>query len=236
MTESRPSSRPAFKLPEPPGLPGLERRAGELRQQLRSTAPEVIANRARAVFVPSAAGAGEFRFHLFQIPVTGAYPDFIFTSGAAPLPEFQQALLLYYLATADGEPLGGEWVSFAALPGGRLYDQAFQGYSGTRLRNTAVQAGGEDQFLDLMERASLALGGQRVDIGAAAFAFLALPALPVLISCWPGDEDFPSSCKVLFDASATHYLPIDGCAILGSHLVSRLVRWISNNPPVPPLP
>ncbi len=29
------------------------------------------------------------------------------------------------------------------------------------------------------------------------------------VNYWCGDEDFPSSCKILFDSSASHYLPTD---------------------------
>jgi len=41
---------------------------------------------------------------------------------------------------------------------------------------------------------------------------------------WQGDEDFPSTCQVLFDASASHYLPTDAYAILGSTLTRRLIK------------
>jgi hypothetical protein len=44
----------------------------------------------------------------------------------------------------------------------------------------------------------------------------------MLVTYWLGDEDFPSSCKILFDSSATHYMPIDGCAIAGSMLAKKL--------------
>jgi hypothetical protein len=43
-----------------------------------------------------------------------------------------------------------------------------------------------------------------------------------MVTYWLGEEEFPSSAKILFDATATHYLPIDVCAILGSMLVSRI--------------
>jgi hypothetical protein len=38
-----------------------------------------------------------------------------------------------------------------------------------------------------------------------------------------GDENFPASCQILFDASACHYLPTDVCAILGSMLTRKLL-------------
>jgi hypothetical protein len=39
---------------------------------------------------------------------------------------------------------------------------------------------------------------------------------------WEGDEDFPSTYQILFDAAVSHHLPTDACAILGSILTHRL--------------
>ena len=134
-----------------------------------------------------------------------------------PSPAFQQALFLYYLITADAAPLSGRWVSFADLPDGRMYNAAFQGYTGDELARTfGLNLEG---FKTACEKA----GAQAVDAGDAAFRFQALPRVELLVVYHLGDEDFPSSCKILFDASATHYLPIDGCAILGSLLVKKIL-------------
>jgi hypothetical protein len=46
----------------------------------------------------------------------------------------------------------------------------------------------------------------------------------MLLVCWTGDEDFPAACQLLFDASAPHYLPTDGCAITGSLLTRQLLK------------
>jgi hypothetical protein len=132
------------------------------------------------------------------------------------LPNFQQASLLYYLRTADGTPIKNKWVSFADLPDGRMYNAAFQGYSGDEI----VKVFGFD--LDAFKSACLVAGGKPVDIGSASFTFQALPRVPLMLTYWLGDADFPSSCKILFDESACHYLPIDACAILGSMLVRKL--------------
>ena len=133
------------------------------------------------------------------------------------LPVFLQALILYYLNTSDGFPLSGNWISFADLPDGRTYNAAFQGYTGDEI----VRAFGPD--LDGIKLACEVAGGKPLDIGDASFVFSLLPRFPMLVTYWLGDGDFPSSCKVLFDQSATHYLPIDGCAIAGSMLTKRLV-------------
>lgn len=214
-------SRFPFKKPDPQTPPGLESRAGELRNRLEGIPAEALAARAGTSYIQIGAGRGEFHFHLFDKPIVGAFPNLtFFTPTGDKLPDFLQALLLYYFVSADGTPLTGQWVSFADLPGGRIYNQAFQGYSGDVLRNFIPH----EQSLERFKTACLALGGQPLEIGSASFTFPALPRVPLLLTFWLGDEDFPSSCKVLFDSSATHYLPIDGCAILGSQLTSRLIK------------
>jgi len=216
------SSRFPFKKPEQTP-PGLESRAGELRASLEPVPAETIAARTGTSYLEIGIGRGEFHFNLFDKPIVGAFPNLtFFTPAGDKLPDFLQALLLYYFVSADGAPLTGQWVSFADLPGGRMYNQAFQGYSGDVVRNSIPQTDGLERF----KSACLALGGQPLDIGTASFTFPALPRVPLLITFWLGDEDFPSSCKVLFDSSATHYLPIDGCAILGSQLTGKIVKRI----------
>jgi hypothetical protein len=77
---------------------------------------------------------------------------------------------------------------------------------------------GADQFA----AAALAIGGAPLPFADLAFAFRPLPCAPLLIACWQGDEDFPASCRILFDASAPRHLSTDACAILGSMLARRL--------------
>jgi len=160
---------------------------------------------------------GELHIPFWEDVCILSFPELIgYNTHDDQLPDFQQALLLYYLITADGAPITNKWVSFADLPDGRMYNAAFQGYSGDEV----VKAFGFE--LDAFKSACLRAGGKPVDIGSASFAFQALPRLPLMITYWLGDEDFPSSCKILFDESASHYLPIDACAILGSMLVRKL--------------
>jgi hypothetical protein len=126
-------------------------------------------------------------------------------------------LLLYYFSNADGSPLTGRWISFAELPDGRVYNQAYQGYSGDLL----ARRYGAD--LTGLERASRSLDGERVAYGDLGFVFLALPRVSLLAVLWRADDEFPASGKVLFDSSAVHYLPTDVCAILGSMLTRKLL-------------
>jgi hypothetical protein len=61
------------------------------------------------------------------------------------------------------------------------------------------------------------------NLGDASYAFWALPRVPVLVVYWLGDEEFPSSAQILFEASACHYLTPAACAILGSTITRRFI-------------
>ncbi len=128
----------------------------------------------------------------------------------------RSSMFFYYLLTADGVPLAGKWLAFRELPGGMFYHQAYQSYSGDRLAKAI------DNHVGVFERAAKTLSGIKLDVGDAAFAFDALPRVRVAAVYYAGDEDFPASANVLFDASAIHYLPTDALGGVGSSLVDRL--------------
>ena len=132
---------------------------------------------------------------------------------------FIQSLILTYLASANGTTPSGRWIGFRELPDGMFYAQAFRGYTGRRL---VRQLEGN---VAAFRRAAQALDGRPVDqIGDAGFAFEVLPRLRIAVVFWEGDEEFPSQARVLFEDSAANYMPTDGLAILGSHLVGHILR------------
>jgi len=191
----------------------------ELRLHLEGIEPAVLAER-----TGSELDGSEFRLHLWGKPVRLVMPEFTALDAATrqPLRPDQQMLLLYYFSTADGTPETGQWISFADLPGGRFYNQAFQGYTGHEL----VKAFGPDQAT--FERAAAILDGRHYPLGDSAFLFHALPRVALLVIFWQGEDsedtvDFPPAYQILFDSSANHYLPTDACAILGSSLTRRLI-------------
>lgn len=199
----------------------LGRRVTELRAVLLGQDPFEVARRTGCIYSPQ---ASRFSLHLLQQELEVSYPELVVYTrpSNSEAPVFTQALLLYYFSTADGSPLAGRWISFSELPNGRFYAQAFQGYTGAEL----ARAFRED--LVSFEKSAASRGGQRLATGSEipgdfAFYFSGLPRLPLLVAAWQGDEDFPASFQVLFDGAASHYLPTDGCAILASSLVGKLI-------------
>ncbi len=220
----------AFRQPPPPVNDperGLPARLNALRRELAYEEPYALAERCGAAYcgpIPSHAAKMEAR-GVFSLPMWGrtvqvSYPAFeaFWQPENTPLGLLEQGLLAYYLARCDGTLPAGRWISFSELPDGRFYNQAFQGYTGDILGRSLG-----DQLAVFKERA-LACSGEPFALGDAAFSFFALPHVPVLVVAWLGDEDFPTRYQVLFDASISHHLPTDGCAILGSTLVRRLLK------------
>ena len=211
--------KPQNSTPDPTSI---ARRAQELRGLLHGADPLLLAARTGCVFVEDQPGEGAFEVAFWGQPVRLSYPEFTARDSrtAADLPPFIQAMLLYYFNTADGTPLTGRWISFADLPDGRFYNQAFQGYTGAELQRHFKNDP------EALRQASLRASGSLIkgSPGDYAFYFQALPRFPLLLVIWEGDEDFPPSFQLLFDAAAAHYLPTDACAILGSSLTSRLKK------------
>jgi hypothetical protein len=132
---------------------------------------------------------------------------------------FIQSLILTYLASANGTTPSSRWIGFRELPDGMFYAQAFRGYTGIRL--VRQLEGGIQAF----RRAAEALDGKPVrQIGDAGYVFTVLPRLHIAVVYWRGDEEFPSQARVLFEDTADSYMPTDGLAILGSHLVGYILK------------
>ncbi len=127
-------------------------------------------------------------------------------------------LMLHYLATADGMRPADRWVSFRELPDGLFYAQAFAGHAEGLLAEKFGVA--PDRFRRRCEE----LGGSPLNLADASFRFQALPRLAMAALLWEGDEEFPAQARILFDASAGHYLPTEDLSGMGDWLAHRLTR------------
>jgi hypothetical protein len=191
---------------------GLLRKVGALRADLLTREPLSLAKNTGAEY-----RNGRFYLDIWAKPVSLAVDDFVAIDleDNTPCDGLTQAMLAYYFHTSDGAPVSGEWIAFSELPHGQFYAAAFQGYTGNKL--AALFGDNIDSF----KQAAVMINGRAQIFGDAAFYFQALPRVPVAAVCWLGDEDFPTSFRLLFDDSIRHHLPTDGCAILGSMLVRK---------------
>ncbi|RCK76300.1 MAG: hypothetical protein ANABAC_0451 [Anaerolineae bacterium] len=197
----------------------LAQRVQELREQLVVENPEQLATNTATRFSVNEDGKGHFRFPYWQDEILLPVPAFLAISAKdqKELGVAHQALILYYFITARPAPLTEKWVSFAELPDGRFYNQAFQGYTGNLLRQHFGNR------LDKLEQAILKHQGIEHPFADRAYLFWVFPRVPLLLVYWQGDEDFPPNYQILFDACVASYLPTDACAIAGSMLTRKLI-------------
>ena len=128
-------------------------------------------------------------------------------------------LLLHYLLLADGAPPAGEWKAYRELPDGLFYAASFAGRAEAPLARAFA---GSPAGLDAFRAAAASAGGDALTLGDASFRFVALPRVDVAVLVWAGDDEEPGEARVLFDASAGHYLPAEDLAGLGGQLAHRL--------------
>src|SRR5512141_2696214 len=103
----------------------LADRVDELRSTLRFQDPGLVAAPSGVPYLTLGPNRGELHIPLWEDVCILSFPELIgYNTHDDQLPDFQQALLLYYLKTADGVLLTGKWVSFADLPDGRMYNAA----------------------------------------------------------------------------------------------------------------
>jgi len=196
----------------------LERRSDELREDLFQRDVNQLAE-LTGTTLRREDGESLFEFLYWGKPVQLSSRDFLARDPESqhPLPPIHQAMIMYYFHSSKGSPATGKWISFSELADGQFYNSAFQGYTAQKL--TQYFKTEYDKF----EARNEALCGVKVDFGDGAFRYQILPQIAALIVYWKGDEEFPPSYKILFEDIADYHLPTDGCAILGSMLVGKLM-------------
>lgn len=125
-------------------------------------------------------------------------------------------VLLAHYSLASPIPLSGKLVKFKDIPGGYAYEGAFN----QRAIQPIAEVFGENPE-ELLEAAKL-LGGLRLNLGDFSFEVAALKAIPLTYILWAAGE-FPASASILYDESASNYLPTEDLAVLGELTTCRLL-------------
>ncbi len=125
--------------------------------------------------------------------------------------------LLCHYSSAKKVERAGQLTRFASLPGGQAYEKAFLIRA---VQPIAYEFGKTPE--KLIESARL-LGGVERTYGDSAVELFSLPHVPLVIILW-GESEFPAEASVLFDKSASCYLPTEDLAVLGELTAFRLVE------------
>jgi len=135
-------------------------------------------------------------------------------------PDFTVRIVLayYILHGGQGEP-AGRWAAYRDFKDGAFFHGAF---SGMVENNIAEHFSGR---MSELEEAAAALGGRPLEAGLGGdfcCRFPALPRVPLALVFYDGDEDFPASARILFDAGAPQFLDMECLAVLGLILSDQL--------------
>ncbi|HID86268.1 MAG TPA: DUF3786 domain-containing protein [Anaerolineae bacterium] len=189
-------------------------------RDLQKLDPQIVGWCSDARYQDLGEGRGRFELSFLGQRYVIRYPDIaVWEEETGQEPSIAvQILLLHYLIHADGTPPAGEWIAFRQLPGGMGYEAAHK----RRATIPLTRAFGEDR--EAFVQAARALGGESLEFGDASFLFRILPRLWMAVVLHLGDEEFPPSVRVLYDAAADHYLPTEDLAILADLLRNRLIR------------
>lgn len=132
-------------------------------------------------------------------------------------------LILHYLITANGAPVQNRWISFKELPDGAIYIDPFT----RRTINPMVKTFADKQ--DLFFELAQTMGARKETLGDTSLTINVFPRIPITYILYGGDEEFPASGNVLFDGSASNYLPTEDYAIAASLVVYKLAALAAQN-------
>lgn len=135
-----------------------------------------------------------------------------------PYNKWISILLLHYIRHQGRGDLTGQWVSFSELKGGLVKSSTFQRDCEEPLRELFDDLG--DRIDPYIER----IGGSPVHGWPVDKAWMInlLPKIRVLILYSKGDEEFPSSLKVVFDRITDNFLDVESIVFLLEGFVHTL--------------
>lgn len=145
-------------------------------------------------------------------------------AGHAVIDTLTMKVLVLHHIVAAGENQGsaarvmGQWIDYRSLQHGAVV--------GAHLAKSTTENLGSYFALDNDQRVARALrwGGKPIELADQGFVFKFFPRLPVALIHWAGDEEFPSYSKILYDISASNYMPTHGLAALTEFLIFRLAE------------
>jgi Domain of unknown function (DUF3786) len=194
----------------------LDQALRKARKEFKLLDPAWMASRSGTTY--------SFPHKSFTVSLFGEAYRIGFPAGSAerqdgsPASARERLIILHYLIQADGTAVKEEWVGYRDLPGARYHEPAFiaeverplsEGLAG-QLEDLRSWAKRNARILELT--------------GDLAFAWEALPLVPLLIIFNEKDEEFPASARMLFDISAPNYLPTEDLSVLAEIATQRLLE------------
>jgi hypothetical protein len=185
------------------GSPG-EDKAWEI---LAAKKPEDVC---RAAAVSYDAISGSFRIRSFGMGFSVSVRDKGITSTAAGSDVllkkpgyFFKLSILWYLASSKDIACTGRLVKLQNIKGGDIFTK---GSHVLPLEPLARKYGRDKE--GFIEKGK-SLGGEPINLGDAALRLFPLPRIPVALSLWLEDDEFPARADLFFDSTCDLLIPTD---------------------------
>ena len=109
-----------------------------------------------------------------------------------------------------------EFVTYAQMPWGEVYDKPFHGRCVNRL------AGTYGARIAAFRKACEGLGGRPLESSGTGYEFAFLPGLFLRFIVWEGDEEFPASAQILFSDNFPRAFSAEDRVIACEYTLGRL--------------
>jgi hypothetical protein len=134
----------------------------------------------------------------------------------------EKILIMHYLVTSDGAPLQGEEVTLEKIPSAAFYYPTYK----ARTIDLIISRCPSGQ--NFIERAK-GIGFNPASAGRDnlyRLKSLVLPNVPLHFILWNSSDNTPDiqRLKILYDASITHYLPLEDIIILTEFVSHKIIK------------
>ncbi len=120
-----------------------------------------------------------------------------------PVDIFLGLFIIIFLLKSKDIDISGQWISEKDMQGGVAF------FTGPHTIPTKMIADKFGHDLEGFKQTCLDLGGSPLDMAEAAFSFMIVPAIPVAVLLWKGDEEFSAEARLLFDKTITEHMALD---------------------------
>ena len=143
----------------------------------------------------------DFMVFLHERTIASGFPESAVLLGK--LGEFFRLSLLWYLVSAKYIPCTGRLTRIEQIKGGEAFSR------GSHVLPLGKLAGKYGNDREGFLRKGKALGGVVRQYGDASIELPAFPRVPVVITLWLADDEFPARADLLLDSSCDLQLPPD---------------------------
>jgi hypothetical protein len=164
----------------------------------------------RAAAVAYDAASGSYRITCFAMDFMVSLREKSITSMAegnsvllTRLGYFFRLSVLWYLVSAKDITCTGRPVKLQSIKGGDIFTK------GSHVLPLEPLAGKYGRDKEGFIEKGKSLGGEPVNLGDAALRLFPLPRVPVVLSLWLEDDEFPARVDLLFDSTCDLQLPTD---------------------------